>query len=387
MSYLYFEVAIMSGKQCIQINPLTTPFYSDQVGSLLRSKTLKDARLQKQNNEITTQQLRDIQQQETRLHVEKQKETGLQVITDGEYSRSWWHFDFLEGLNGVEGYTPEVPLAFKGIKPKTHSIKITGKISFSDTHPFLQDFSFLNSLLNLESHVAKQTIPSPNMLFLRGKNEADCYQNDLNSLINDLTKTYQDAIQAFYNKGCRYLQLDDTAWASFFSQEGIDGLTSLGYSTEETLSIFEKLINESIKYKPDDMLITMHICRGNFRSTYFGSGGYDSAAKTIFGKLNVDGLFLEYDDERSGGFEPLKHIKRKNLFVVLGLVTSKTPELESKELIKRRIEEAAQYVPLNQLRLSPQCGFASTEEGNILTEQEQWNKLKYIVDIAKEVWS
>lgn len=368
------------------INPLITPFYADQVGSLLRSEKLKAARLQKQNNEITTEQLIQIQRQETRLHVEQQKLAGLTVITDGEYSRAWWHFDFLEGLNGVEGYTPEVPLNFKGTKPKIHSIRIIDKISFNPNHPFLRDFEFLSSLLDPTQHVAKQTIPSPNMLFLRGKNVAECYQDNEGKFISDLVQTYQDAIQAFYDKGCRYLQLDDTSWATFFSEEGVSGLKELGYSTEKLLAIFEYLLNESIKNKPEDMLITMHICRGNFRSTYFGSGGYEAAAETIFGRLKVDGLFLEYDDERSGGFNPLKYVTRSDLFIVLGLITSKSPELEPKEYIKSRIQEATKHIPLEQLRLSPQCGFASTEEGNILTEQEQWNKLKHVVEIAEEVW-
>ncbi|MDV6249738.1 5-methyltetrahydropteroyltriglutamate--homocysteine S-methyltransferase [Vibrio sp. EA2] len=370
------------------INPITTPFYADQVGSLLRSEPLKKARLQKQNNEITAEQLIEVQREETRKHVESQKQAGLKAITDGEYSRAWWHFDFLEGLNGVEGYTPETPLNFKGTKPKTHSIRVIDKVSFSDDHPFLADFEFLNSLLDPKEHIAKQTIPSPNMLFLRAKNVAG-YYNETNSelFIKDLINAYQDAIQAFYDKGCRYLQLDDTAWASFFSEDGVEGIKALGYETEELLDIFANLLNESIKNKPEDMLITMHICRGNFQSTYFGSGGYDAAAETIFGKLNVDGLFLEFDDERSGGFEPLKHVTRKDLFIVLGLVTSKSPELEPSEYIQSRIKAATQFIPLEQLRLSPQCGFASTEEGNILTEEDQWNKLKHVVEIAEQVWN
>ncbi|WP_165314120.1 5-methyltetrahydropteroyltriglutamate--homocysteine S-methyltransferase [Vibrio ziniensis] len=368
------------------INPLITPFFADQVGSLLRSDKLKAARLQKQNNEITAEQLIKIQREETRLHVEQQKLAGLTAITDGEYSRAWWHFDFLEGLKGVEGYTPEVPLNFKGTKPKTHSVKITDRISFDSNHPFLGDFVFLNSLLQPNQHVAKQTIPSPNMLFLRGKNVAECYQNNDGLFINDLIQTYQDAIQAFYDKGCRYLQLDDTSWASFFSVDGVNSLKEQGYDTNKLLAIFEYLLNESIKNKPQDMLVTMHICRGNFRSTYFGSGGYEAAEETIFGRLNVDGLFLEFDDERSGGFEPLRHVNRTDLFIVLGLVTSKTPDIEPKDYIKSRIVEATKYIPLEQLRLSPQCGFASTEEGNILSEQQQWNKLKHVVEIANEVW-
>lgn len=376
----------MAVDNSIQINPTLTPFFSDQVGSLLRSEALKAARLQKQNGEISEQQLRTIQQQEIKSHVQKQKDAGLKAITDGEYSRAWWHFDFLEGLNGVIGYEPDSPLPFKGTKPKVHSIKVTDKIRFSQTHPFLQDFEFLNSLVDNKNHIAKQTIPSPNMLFLRGKNEASCYQNNLEAYLSDLIQAYQEAIESFYDLGCRYLQLDDTAWALFFSETGINGLEELGYTVEQTLDIFTRLINESIKNKPSDMLITMHICRGNFRSTYFGSGGYDAAAETIFGELKVDGLFLEFDDERSGGFEPLKYVQRKDLFVTLGLVTSKTPELEPKALIKKRIEEASQYLDLAQLRLSPQCGFASTEEGNLLSEQDQWNKLKHVVDIAEEVW-
>lgn len=368
------------------LNLHQTPLYFDQVGSLLRSDALKEARLQKQKGDISQDELIRIQRQEIQKHVQAQIDTGLIAITDGEYSRAWWHFDFLEGLNGVEGYTPDTPLNFKGTKPKTHSIKITDRVSFQPNHPFLNDFTYLNSLIDPATHIAKQTIPSPNMLFLRAKNEAKCYQDNPKQLILDLIQTYQDAIQAFYDLGCRYLQLDDTAWASLFSEEGKQGLKEAGLTPEQAISIFEILLNESIKYKPEDLVITMHICRGNFRSTYFGSGGYEAAATSIFNNLKVDGLFLEFDDERSGSFEVLKHVTRKDLFIVLGLITSKTAELEDKEQIKQRIREASQFIPLEQLRLSPQCGFASTEEGNILTEQQQWRKLEHVIEIANEVW-
>ncbi|PKC51730.1 putative methyl-tetrahydrofolate methyltransferase, partial [Rhizophagus irregularis] len=276
--------------------------------------------------------------------IEKQKEIGVLSITDGEFRRSWWHFDFLGALEGMENYEKDHGLQFHKVETSKKGIRVVGKIDFGN-HPFLDHFKFVRD--HAGDSTVKFTIPSPNMLHARADKNADIYPNE-NDLIEDTIKAYQKAIQAFYDAGCRYLQLDDTSWASLFS--------------EETRS---KLVDEA---------------------TYHSSGGYDFAAKVIFGGLNVDGLFLEFDDERSGSFEPLKYVNRSDLKIVLGLITSKFGELEDKDSIKARIQEATNFVPLNQLCLSPQCGFSSTEEGNILEEENQWAKLTLIKEIAEEVW-
>ncbi|OLN22530.1 5-methyltetrahydropteroyltriglutamate--homocysteine methyltransferase [Domibacillus antri] len=361
---------------------MTAPFYADHVGSFLRPERVKKARLQKENGEITAEQLRAIEDEEIIRLVEKQKEAGLKAVTDGEMRRAWWHFDFLAGLDGVELFEAEEGIQFKGVQTKAHGIRVNGKIDFTN-HPMIEDYKFLHSIKG--NHIAKFTIPSPNMLLFRGTIDEKVYP-DLDSLLNDLVKAYQKAIQAFYDAGCRYLQLDDTAWAVFFSEAGKEQIAKRGQNPETLLPLFQCAINESVANKPEDMVITMHICRGNFKSTYTASGGYDAAAEVIFGGLNVDGLFLEFDDERSGGFEPLKFVNRPDLKIVLGLITSKYGDLEEPEAIKARIAEAAKYAPLEQLCLSPQCGFASTEEGNLLTEEQQWAKVRHVVQIANDVW-
>lgn len=361
---------------------LTAPFKADHVGSFLRPERLKQARLQYENKEITTEKLTQIENEEITKLVEKQKEAGLLSVTDGEFRRKWWHFDFLGGLDGVEFYETDKGLTFKGVQTRAHGIKVTGKIGFS-THYMIEHFKFLKSIAG--ETVAKFTIPSPNMLFYRATIEEGVYNSD-EELFADLISAYQGFIQALYNEGCRYLQIDDTSWATTFSEEGIASLQDRGLDLEQALQLSARAINESIAKKPEDMLITMHICRGNFRSTYITSGSYELVSETIFAGLNVDGLFLEFDDDRSGGFEPLRHINRPDLFIVLGLITSKHGELEDAEQVKARIAEATKYAPLEQLCLSPQCGFSSTEEGNILTEEEQWDKVRHVVNIAEDVW-
>lgn len=360
------------------------PFKGDHVGSFLRPKRIKQARIQKEKGEITAKQLRNIEDTEIIKLVEKQKEAGLKSVTDGELRRAWWHFDFLENLVGVEGFESDQGIQFDGVETKAHAIRVVDKVGFDEHHPMLADYEFLHSLAG-EDHVAKMTIPSPNMLFFRGEIDRDVYPNQ-ELLLQDITQAYRKAIQAFYDAGCRYLQLDDTAWAAFLSEQGEQQIRAKGYEPVQLRGLFARAINESIADRPEGMLITMHICRGNFRSSYTASGSYDAVSETIFGGLDVDGLFLEYDNERSGGFEPLRHVNRDDLHVVLGLITSKFGELENKEVIKSRITEAAAYLPYDQLSLSPQCGFASTEEGNILTEEEQWQKVRHVVDIANEVW-
>lgn len=358
------------------------PFRADHVGSFLRPERLKKARLQKENGDITAEDLRKIEDEEITKLVEKQKEAGLKSVTDGEFRRKWWHFDFLSGFDGVEFYETNTGLQFEGVQTKAHGIKVTGKIGFSN-HYMIDHFKFLKSVAG--DAVAKFTIPSPNMLYYRATVEDGVYASD-EALFDDLIIAYQDVIQALYDEGCRYLQIDDTSWASFLSEEGRETLKAKGQDIDKLVKLSARAINESIAKRPDDLLVTMHICRGNFRSTYFSSGGYEDVSETIFGGLDVDGLFLEFDDERSGGFEPLRHVNRPDLFVVLGLITSKFGDLEAPEQIKERIAEAAEHVPLNQLCLSPQCGFASTEEGNKLTEEQQWEKVRHVVSIAQDVW-
>jgi len=362
---------------------MVAPFRADQVGSLLRTDMIKKARLQYTNGELQAEQLREIENEEIRRIVAKQEEIGLLSITDGEFRRAWWHFDFLERLDGVEGYDTEGGIQFHNTTTKAHGVKVTGKIDFT-THSHLDDYAFLHSIVS-QDRTAKMTIPSPNMLLFRGQIETDLYE-DRDVLLHDLAQAYQKAIRAFYDAGCRYLQLDDTSWAAFFSEEAKAKLRNDGKDPDQMLADAAKLINESIANRPADMMITMHICRGNFRSTWAASGGYDGAAETILDGLDLDGLFMEYDDERSGSFDALRFVKRPSLQIVLGLVTSKYGELENPDDIKRRIDAASKFVNLDQLCLSPQCGFASTEEGNLLTEEQQWDKLRHVIQISQEVW-
>lgn len=364
------------------------PFKADHVGSFLRSEPVKEARKAFANGEIDAQELKTVEDQEIEKLVQKQIEAGLKSITDGEFRRSWWHLDFLAGLEGVEFFESEYISAFKGANTRNSAIKVVGKIDFNE-HYMLQHFKFLKQAVEKYgdgSQVAKYSIPSPNMLFTRIQGD-EYYQGNIEQFYQDTVAAYQKAIQAFYDAGCRYLQLDDTSWIDFVSEERIQAVVEKeGLDVQAIIKRRVSCVNDVIAGKPEDLLVTMHICRGNFRSTYITSGGYDQISDAIFAQLNVDGLFLEYDDQRSGDFEPLKSFNRKDLTVVLGLVTSKYPELENPESIKARIEEAGQYIPLENLALSPQCGFASTEEGNILTEEEQWNKIKHIVNIANDVW-
>ncbi|QFF97790.1 5-methyltetrahydropteroyltriglutamate--homocysteine S-methyltransferase [Psychrobacillus glaciei] len=361
---------------------LKAPFKADHVGSFLRPERLKKARLQYENEEITSEQLTQIENEEITRLVEKQIESGLQSVTDGEYRRKWWHFDFLSGFDGVEFYETDKGLSFKGVQTRAQGIKVTEKIGFS-THYMIEHFKFLKSVAG--DAVAKFTIPSPNMLYYRATIEEGVYNSD-EELFDDLIVAYQGVIQALYEEGCRYLQIDDTSWATTFSEEGIASLKEKGLNLEQALKLSARAINEVISKRPKDMLVTMHICRGNFRSTYITSGSYELVSETIFGGLNVDGLFLEFDDDRSGGFEPLRHINRTDLYIVLGLITSKHGALEDIDQVKARIEEGTKYVPIEQLCLSPQCGFSSTEEGNLLTEEEQWGKIRHVVQIAGDIW-
>lgn len=370
------------------MSKMKAPYSYDIVGSFLRKEELKRAREQYAAGKLSAEELKEAEDCSIRLLVEGEKAVGLQAVTDGEYRRAFWHLDFLWNLLGVQKVEVEhFSIAFKGHQPKSQTLKIVDKVDFPKDHPFLNHFQFLQEIA--ENTTAKQCIPSPSMLHLICCVREENYEPieryaDEEDLLNDIALAYQKAIRAFYNVGCRYLQLDDTSWGEFCSAEKREGYAARGIDVDEVAKKYVKMINKALEAKPEDMVITMHICRGNFRSTWFTSGGYEPVAETLFGGCNVDGFFLEYDSERAGGFEPLRFIKEQK--VVLGLVTSKSPELEEKNAVIARIHEAAKYVPLEQLSVSPQCGFASTEEGNILTEEEQWAKLALVKEIAEEVW-
>lgn len=364
------------------------PFRYDIVGSFLRPETLKHARAQCNCGEISHTELSIIEDAEIAKLVEQQKAVGLHAVTDGEFRRTFWHMDFLAALDGVQEVEAEkfsVQFKDKDVRPKT--LKIVDKIDFS-AHPFLEHYRTLQQIAG--DFPVKYTIPSPSMLHLICCVRATDYQpiaryqdnNDL--LLADIAAAYKKAIQAFYDLGCRNLQLDDTSWGEFCSAEKRAAYAERGFDVDQIGRDYVKMINAAIADRPADMAITMHICRGNFRSTWFSSGGYEPVAEILFGNCKVDGFFLEYDNDRSGDFKPLRFIQDQQ--VILGLVTSKSGELEDKNTIIERIKEAAQYVDINQLGLSPQCGFASTEEGNILTEQQQWDKLNFIREISEQVW-
>jgi 5-methyltetrahydropteroyltriglutamate--homocysteine methyltransferase len=360
------------------------PFRADVVGSILRTAPLKEARAKREKGEISAAQLTEVEDREIEKIVKKQEEVGLKLATDGEFRRSWWHFDFYGLLDGVEIYELDHGIQFQGVQTKPRSIRIHGKLGFS-RHPMLEHFKFLKA----HTHVtAKMCIPSPATLHFRLEPNAVTAKEyaDRDAIFDDLAKTYRQAIRGFYDAGCRYLQFDDTAWAYLCSQVELKKARERGLNADRLQQDYARVINGALEGKPADMVITTHVCRGNFRSTWISEGGYEPVAETLLGKLNYDGYFLEYDTTRAGGFEPLRFLPKGNKMVVLGLVTTKSGQLEKKDDVKRRIAEATKFAPLDRLCLSPQCGFASTEEGNVLAEEEQWAKLRMIVELANEVW-
>ena len=362
----------------------TPPFRADHVGSLLRPAALKDARAKHAEKKITDAQLAEIEDREIEQVVRKQEEVGLKLATDGEFRRSWWHFDFYKGLDGVEMFDTGRGIVFAGVETKAEAIRIIGKVGFSG-HRHLEHFKFLKAHCKV---MPKMTIPAPStMHFRQGRqNISKQAYPDMDAFFDDLAKAYQKAIRAFYDAGCRYLQMDDTAWSMMCDPREREHSRERGDDPDKLPPIYAEMTNKALAGKPADMTITMHSCRGNFRSTFIASGGYEFVAEQLLGRTNLDGYFLEYDTDRSGGFEPLRFVPKGKKCVVLGLVTSKSGKLESKDSIKRRIDEATKYVALDQLCLSPQCGFASTEEGNVLAEDEQWAKLRMIVELAEDIW-
>lgn len=365
------------------------PFRLDHVGSFLRPERLKEARAKFNDGKITAEELERVENEEIIALIEKEKELGLKSVTDGEFRRAFWHLDFLENLDGVELVEVDhfsVQFKDKDVKPKT--LRIVGKVDFSENHPFVKHFKFLKE--HAGDTPVKLTIPSPSMLHLitqvREKNYVpiERYKDNEALFFDDVVAAYRKALQCFYDLGCRNIQLDDTSWGEFCALDKREAYEARGFDLEQIARDYVDVLNRVIEWKPEDLVVNMHICRGNFRSTWFSSGGYEPVAKTLFGHCRVDGFFLEYDSDRAGDFTPLRYIKDQK--VVLGLITSKSGDLEDKGEVISRIKEASQYVPLEQLCLSPQCGFSSTEEGNILTIEAQWDKLKLIDEIVHEVW-
>jgi 5-methyltetrahydropteroyltriglutamate--homocysteine methyltransferase len=359
------------------------PFRADHVGSLLRPAALKAAREKRAKGEISAADLKTVEDREIERVIRRQEEAGLKAVTDGEFRRSWWHLDFLWGLDGVERHVMETGVAFAAVNTRAEGIKVTGKVGFTG-HPMIEHYKFVAGHTKV---MPKITIPSPSAIYGRPTPTPidKATYRDLDSFFHDVGQAYRKAMRAFADAGCRYLQLDEVFIAMLCDDKYRQQMRDRGDSPERLGEIYGDLINVAMSDIPSDMTVTMHMCRGNYKSTFMGAGGYDAVQEILFNKINVHGYFMEYDDARSGGFEPLRMLP-KGKQVVLGLVTTKTGKLESKDDLKRRIDEAAKFAPLDQLCLSGQCGFASTEEGNTLTEDEQWAKLARIVEVAEEVW-
>lgn len=364
------------------------PFRYDFVGSFLRPQALKDAKEALDNGQLSQKEYDHIVDEEVVKVVKKQKELGYHVITDGEFRRTFWHLDFMWGFEGVEHKNTGNGVRFNGELAVLDDTYLVGKIK-AKAHPFVEYFKFLKQFED-ENTVAKYTIPAPAQTFQQMIVPANFettrkFYATNEELIHDIGVAYQDVIKQFYDAGCRNLQLDDCTWGAIVGDAAKQRYESLGLDLEEVKAELLAVNNLALENKPEDMVITSHICRGNYHSTFFAKGPYNSVADYVFAKENVDALYLEYDDERSGGFAPLAKVSEDKK-VVLGLITTKTPELEDKETVIKRIHEAAKFIPLDRLYLSPQCGFASCAIGNKLTEEQQWAKLKLVKEIAEEVW-
>ncbi len=364
------------------------PFRVDIVGSFLRPEYLKNARLAYYNGEMTQGELTKVEDRAIEELIVKQKEAGLEVITDGEFRRSWWHLDFMWGLNGIEKVEAKEGYRFNDEVTRPETAVVVGKIS-GESHPFVEHFKFVKALED-ETVVARQTLPAPAQLLAelqRGENliETRKYYTDDEALVKDIAAAYQRVMIDLYEAGCRNVQLDDCTWGMFCDTAYWEARQGGSVSRETLAQLYVKINNLAIEGLPEDLCITTHVCRGNYHSTWASQGGYGPIAPFLFGEENVKAYYLEFDDERSGDFEPLKYIDGEKK-VVLGLITTKSPKLENKDEIIRRIHEAEKYIPLERLALSPQCGFASTEEGNKITEEEQWAKIQLVQEIAREVW-
>lgn len=360
----------------------------DAVGSYLRPAELKEARAKAAEGSISAEQLRDTEDRLIADVIAKQKAHGLHYITDGELRRSYWHLDFMWGFGGVKHIELEHGYQFHGEETTKGSLCLTGKIT-GENHPFIQDFLFVKQF-ETDGVEAKQTVPAPAQFLaelFRGDNAKNTreFYPDTRELINDIAKAYRTFFSEIYAAGCRTVQLDDCTWGMIVDDDFWKSMAGTGFTLEHEALQYLNVNNLAIEGKPEGLTVNTHVCRGNYHSCYATKGAYDPVAPFLFAKENVDTYYLEYDDERSGGFEPLKYVSADK-HVVLGLVTTKSPVLEDKAAVIARIREAAKYVPLERLSLSPQCGFASCEIGNRLTEDEQWAKIDLVREISEEVW-
>ena len=366
------------------------PFRADHVGSLLRPPELLKARDDFAAGTIDATALRTLEDEAIRDAVRKQEAVGLPATTDGEFRRASWHMDFIYQIDGISKEAGHLAVQFHNehgdIEFTPAALHVDSKLGISKTI-FGEDFEFLQKTAT--STVPKLTIPSPSMVHYRAGRAAidPSVYGDMDSFWADLTAAYADEVRRLGELGCTYLQFDDTSLAYMNDPHQRDYIASIGGDPERQHVEYIRHINESLAHRPDGMSVTTHMCRGNFRSSWAAEGSYDFVAEALLNDLQVDGFFMEWDDERSGGFEPLRFLPKGDKQVVLGLVTTKRGELESKDELKRRIDEAAKFAPIEQLCLSPQCGFSSTVEGNSLSEDEQWAKLALIVEVAEEVWS
>ena len=365
------------------------PFRADHVGSLLRPAALKQARAKRGRGEITAEELKTIEDREIEAVIRKQEEAGLRSVTDGEFRRAFWNYDFLGQLDGVEAYLGERKIKFQGPQPKPMMLRVIGKLGGYRAHPMIEHFTFVASHAKATTNKAtpKMTVPSPSSLHFRYGRDAVPVETypEMDDFYRDLGEGYRKALRAFSDAGCRYLQLDEVNFTYLCDPKLRAFVANRGEDPETLPHVYARMINAALSDVAPDVTRAMHLCRGNFQSTFVASGGYEPVAEILFNEINIDAYFMEYDSDRAGGFAPLRFVP-KGKMVVLGLVTSKSGTLESKDELKRRIDQAARYIDLDQLCLSPQCGFASTEEGNILAEDEQWAKLRRIVEVAEEVW-
>lgn len=367
---------------------IQTPFRADVVGSFLRPEALKKARKDFEEGRITATQLREIEDQLITDLIAKQKAHGLKAITDGEFRRAYWHLDFMWDFEGIGHIELAHGYQFHGEETTKGSIRLTGRIG-GHAHPFVEDYKFVKQFEE-EGIVAKQTLPAPAQLLaelFRGDNTLNTLRvyPDGNQLEHDIAAAYRQVILDLYAAGCRNVQLDDCTWGMIVDGDYWKSKMNANFSLETDAERYLRVNNLALENLPDDLVVNTHVCRGNYHSTYACRGAYDPVAPYLFARANVDAFYLEFDDERSGGFEPLKYVPAGKK-VVLGLVTTKSPVLEDRRAVIDRIHEAARYVPLGHLYLSPQCGFASCEIGNKLTEEEQWAKVDLVCDIARAVW-
>jgi 5-methyltetrahydropteroyltriglutamate--homocysteine methyltransferase len=360
------------------------PSRADHVGSLLRPAALREARRQHAAGTLSAEALQQIEDRCIQEAIRMQEEIGLRAVTDGEYRRAFWHYDFLAGLDGVDMVEIDSAVQFSGARQlRPIGPAVTGKLDYTTDH-MVDHFVFLQ---RHTQEMPKQSLPSPTALHYRGGRKAisATVYPDIEDFFHDLGLAYQKAIAAFAAAGCRYLQLDEVYLAYLCDPRQHDELRARGENPDNLVQTYAQLINLALAHRPAAMTLAMHLCRGNFRSSWIAQGGYEPVADLLFNTIGIDVYFMEYDTERAGDFAPLRFLPRDKM-VVLGLVTSKTGELESKDELKRRIDEATHYVSIDQLALSPQCGFASTEEGNLLTAEQQRAKLALVVEVAEEIW-